>query len=207
MTASSAEVASVVSTAPGARPLRLFVAVDLPDDVRTRVERGVEPIRERYPTGRWVPIENQHVTMKFLGATWPPAVDGVVASVRDVATRHTPFETRVSSLGAFPSPRRARVLWAGLEDPADRLARIAADLEDTLADAFPPEKWAFTPHLTVARFDPAVGLEDDLVDRAVESAPFEVAWLTLYRSHVRRPAPRYEAMATFPLGPVAAEGR
>jgi RNA 2',3'-cyclic 3'-phosphodiesterase len=197
----------VASDLGEAKPLRLFVAVDLPDDVRARVERGVEPIRDRYPKGRWVPNENQHVTMRFLGATWPTAVDGVLASVGDVATRHVPFETRVSSLGAFPSPRRARVLWAGLEDPAERLTRIATDLEDTLSDTFPPEKRPFTPHLTVARFDPSVALEDDLVELGVESAPFEVAWLTLYRSHLRRPAPRYEAVATFPLGPVGSEGR
>ena len=183
-----------------AKPLRLFVAVDLPDEVRERVERGVEPVRERYPSGRWVPLENQHITLKFLGATWPSLVDAVLACVGDVAARHQPFETRVSTLGAFPSARRARVLWVGLEDPAARLRRIAVDLDDTLAASFPPEKRAFTPHLTVARFDPPVRLDGELVDLAVESSPFDVSWLTLYRSHLQRPAPRYEATATFPLG-------
>jgi RNA 2',3'-cyclic 3'-phosphodiesterase len=183
-----------------ARPLRLFVAVDVPDEVRELVERGVAPIRERYPKGRWVPSPNQHVTVKFLGATWPRIVEDVLACVGDVATRHRPFETRVSELGAFPSPRRARVLWVGLDDPGSALAGIAADLDDTLARDFTPEKQAFAAHLTVARFDPPVRLEEDLAGLALESRPFEVAWLTLYRSHLQRPAPRYEPMATFPLG-------
>ena len=185
---------------PEARPIRLFVAVDVPDEVRELVERGVAPIRERYPTGRWVPSPNQHVTVKFLGSTWPRDLDGVLACVGDVATRHEPLETRVSELGAFPSPRRARVLWVGLDDPGAMLARIAADLDDTLAQHVRPEKRAFTAHLTVARFDPPVRLEEDLAGLALESRPFEVAWLTLYRSHLQRPAPRYEPMATFPLG-------
>jgi 2'-5' RNA ligase len=188
------------SGAPEAKPLRLFVAVDLPDEVRARVEHGVEPVRERYPRGRWVPLENQHVTLKFLGATWPALVDAVLACVGDVAARHDPFETRVSTLGAFPSARRARVLWVGLEDPATRLRRIAVDLDDTLAANFRPEKRALTPHLTVARFEPPVRLDGELVELAVESSPFDVSWLTLYRSHLQRPVPRYEAMATFPLG-------
>lgn len=185
---------------PGARPLRLFIAIDLPEDVRELVDRSVGPIRERYPQGRWVPVRNQHVTLKFLGATWPRLVDEVVATVGSVAARHRPFETRVSGLGAFPSVRRARVLWAGLEDPAGRLAAIAADLDAELAEDFPPEKRPFAAHLTVARFDPPVPLAEDLTEVGLESRPFEVAWLVVYRSHLQRPAPVYEPLATFPLG-------
>ncbi|GBC87743.1 RNA 2',3'-cyclic phosphodiesterase [bacterium HR12] len=185
---------------PEARPLRLFIAIDLPEDVRELVDRGVEPIRERYPQGRWVPIRNQHVTLKFLGATWPRLVEGVLATVGSVAARHRPFETRVSGLGAFPSVRRARVLWARLEDPAGRLAAIAADLDAELARDFPPEKRPFAAHLTVARFDPPVPLAEDLAEIGLESRPFEVAWLVVYRSHLQRPAPVYEPLATFPLG-------
>jgi 2'-5' RNA ligase len=185
---------------PEARPLRLFVAIDLPEDVRELVDRGVAPLRERYPRARWVPVRNQHVTLKFLGATWPRLLDRVLGAVGAVAARHRPFETRVAGLGAFPSPRRARVLWAGLEDPAGRLAAIATGLDAELAAEFPPERRPFAAHLTVARFDPPVRLEDDLPEIGLESRPFEVAWLVVYRSHLQRPAPVYEAIATFPLG-------
>ena len=185
---------------PEARPLRLFVAIDLPEDVRELVEEGVAPLRARFPRARWVPTRNQHVTLKFLGTTWPRLVDVVIQTVGEVAAAHAPFETRVAELGAFPSARRARVLWVGLEDPADRLARIAAGLDDALAEHFRPETRAFTPHLTVARFDPPVRLEDDLTQVGMESRPFGVDWLVVYRSHLQRPAPVYEALATFPLG-------
>lgn len=185
---------------PEARPLRLFVAIDLPEDVRALVERGVAPLRERFPRARWVPTRNQHVTLKFLGTTWPRLVDGVIQAVGEVATAHAPFETRVAELGAFPSARRARVLWVGLEDPGGRLAAIASALDEALAENFAPEKRAFTPHLTVARFDPPVRLDDDLSDIGVESRPFGVEWLVVYRSHLQRPAPVYEALATFPIG-------
>jgi 2'-5' RNA ligase len=184
---------------PEARPLRLFVAVDVPSDVRTMVERAVAPIRERHPKATWVPAQNQHVTLKFLGATWPRLVDGVTRAIGDVASAHAAFETRVAELGAFPSPRRARVLWVALEDPEGHLARIAAGLDEVLAKDFPPEKRAFTPHLTVARFRPEVPLVEELGGPRPAGRQFRIEDVILFRSHLRRPAPVYEPLARFPL--------
>jgi 2'-5' RNA ligase len=184
---------------PEARPLRLFVAVDVPEDVRTEVESAVATIRERHPGARWVPTQNQHVTVKFLGATWPRLVERVTRALGDVASAHPAFETRVAELGAFPSARRARVLWVALEDPQEHLARIAASLDEALAEEFPPEKRAFTPHLTVARFRPEVLLVDELEGTRLRSRPFRIEDVILFRSHLRRPAPVYEALARFPL--------
>lgn len=185
---------------PQAKPLRLFVAIDIPEDVRAFVADQVAPLRERFPRARWVPTANQHVTLKFLGTTWPRLVDWVIDGVGRVAGAHQSFDTRVAEVGAFPSPRRARVLWVGLEDPAQRLAGIASDLNQVLADEFPAEKRAFTPHLTVARFDPPVQLEEDLSGLIVESRGFDVGHLVVYRSHLQRPAPVYERVAAFALG-------
>jgi 2'-5' RNA ligase len=78
---------------------------------------------------------------------------------------------------------------------------VAGSLEDALGREFPSEARPFRPHLTVARFQPPVPLEEDLGALVVESRPFDVAWLTLYRSHLGPAAARYEAVATFPLGP------
>jgi 2'-5' RNA ligase len=185
---------------PEAKPQRLFVAIDLPDDVREVVDGGVTPLRDRYPRARWVPTGNQHVTLKFLGTTWPRLIGWVIETVGGVAAAHEPFETRVAELGAFPSARRARVLWVGLDDEAERLSAIARDLDRALVKEFPREKRAFTPHLTVARFDPPVQLEDDLEQVGLESRTFGVEWLVVMRSRLQRPAPVYEAIATFPLG-------
>ncbi|MGZ8628762.1 MAG: RNA 2',3'-cyclic phosphodiesterase, partial [Actinomycetota bacterium] len=121
----------------------------------------------------------------------------------EVASAHAPFQTRVSELGAFPSARRARVLWIGLEDPGRRLAAIAASLDERLARDFPPEQRPFAAHLTLARFDPPVPVVEELATTTVESPPFPVDRVVLYRSHLRRPAPVYEPLEAFPLtGPV-----
>jgi 2'-5' RNA ligase len=180
----------------GAKPLRLFVAVEVPDPVLGAVEAALADTRERLAGGRWVPRQNQHVTVKFLGTTWPRLLEEVVRAVENVARSTAPFSTRVDGLGAFPSQRRARVLWAGLDGAHGRLAEVAGALDRALEPEFAPEKRAFTPHLTIARFDPPVPL-DELP--AVASDAFPVERLVLFRSHLRRPAPVYEPVETFSL--------
>jgi 2'-5' RNA ligase len=183
---------------PEAKPLRLFVAIEVPEDVRELVGAAVAPWRERFPRAKWVPTQNQHVTLKFLGSTWPRLVEWVTETIGVVAAKSAPFQTRATELGAFPSPRRARVLWAGLEDPDGRMAWLAAALADALAKEFEPERRGFTAHLTVARFDPPVGLDD--LESDLRSEAFTVDRLVLFRSHLQRPAPVYEPLREFPLG-------
>jgi RNA 2',3'-cyclic 3'-phosphodiesterase len=182
---------------PGAKALRLFVAIEIPEPLRRLVAEAVEPVRERFPRARWVPPENQHVTVKFLGSTWPRLMGWVSEVVERVASEAEPFDSRVAGLGAFPSAPRARVLWAGLDD-AGEMSRLATALDERLAPEFAPEQRAFTPHLTVARFEPPVrldGLEGDL-----RSEPFRVDHLVLFQSRLRRPAPVYEPLDRFPFG-------
>jgi RNA 2',3'-cyclic 3'-phosphodiesterase len=182
---------------PEAKMLRLFVATEVPEDVRAAVAGAVAPLRERFPKARWVPAHNQHVTLKFLGSTYPRLVEWVRATIGEVASRHAPFTTRVEGLGAFPNARRARIVWAALDDADNAFARLAADLGEAVSKEFEPEKRVFTAHLTVARFEPAVAVDPDLI--AFESQPFEVGRIVLFRSHLRRPAPVYEPVETYPL--------
>jgi len=183
-----------------AKPFRLFVAVDVPESVRAEVRDAVEPLRERFPKARWVPTPNQHVTLKFLGPTWPRLLGWVKQAVGDVAAVHQPFQTHVGSFSAFPTERRARVLWASLDDPAGRFGALASGLEDALEAEFPRDERGFTPHLTVARLEPPVDVGRSLEGAGVGSDTFRIERIVLYQSTFRRPAPRYEALATAELG-------
>lgn len=182
-----------------AKPLRLFVAVEIPEGVKDAIWQAVVPWHDRFPRARWVPRENWHVTMKFLGSTRPRLADWVPERVAAVAEVQSSFETKVLGLGAFPSPRRARVLWAGLEDPGDEMDRLAGALDGALAREFKPEGRPFRPHLTVARSEPPLTLPDEFGETALESIRFSVTALALFRSHLQRPAPKYERLATFPF--------
>ncbi len=190
---------------PEAKPLRLFVAADVPADVKAALLERVAPYRDRIPGARWTQPSSWHVTLKFLGWVWPRLESAVREAVGEVATRSEgPFEARLTVIGAFPSPSRARVLWAGLADePAGRLGRLVSLLDDALGEHFEPEQREYTPHLTLARMQPPRRLEElvrDLVGADVSSAPFPVAELVLYRSQLSPKGARYEALVRAPLG-------
>jgi 2'-5' RNA ligase len=182
-----------------AKPLRLFVAVDVSAEAERALESAVAPLRGSYPGARWVPRENRHVTLRFLGSTAPDLVAWVQARVAGVAAAHAPVRTALTGLGSFPSTARTRVLWAGLDDATGGLAELAAALDDALAARFRPETRAFTPHLTVARADPPLRLDPSVLATPVEAPAFTIGHVVLYRSHLGRPAPRYEALTTYPL--------
>jgi 2'-5' RNA ligase len=185
---------------PGAKALRLFVAIEIPEAAKDAVEAAVAPLRTAFPKARWVPRENWHVTLKFLGQTWPRLEEWVRAQVGGAAAASVGLDSKLEGIGSFPSSRRARVVWAGLDDRAGRMAEIAHALDVALAKEFKPEKRAFTPHLTVARSDPPLSLPASFGEIQVEPVGFRVERLTLFRSHLQRPAPRYEPLESFPLG-------
>ena len=184
---------------PEAKLLRLFVAIEIPDEVRDAVEAAFAPWREAFPKARWVPRQNLHVTLKFVGRTWPRLTEWVPERVGAAATDAPPFTARLRGVGSFPSAKRGRALWAGFDDTAP-LGALAAAIEEALVDEFPAEKRPFHPHLTVARSDPPLKLPSSYTGTELESDRWQVDHVVLFRSHLGRPAPRYEPLARFPLG-------
>jgi RNA 2',3'-cyclic 3'-phosphodiesterase len=185
---------------PDARSLRLFVAIEIPPDAKRAVEVAVAPLREMFPKARWVPPENWHVTVKFLGQTWPRLRAWVGERVAEAAASCAAFDTRLEGVGTFPSPRHARVVWAGIDDRSGRMADVAHALDAALAREFRSESRAFAAHLTVARSDPPLEMPPTFAETDVEPVAFRVDRVVLFRSHVRRPAPVYEPVETYALG-------
>ena len=184
--------------------LRLFVAADLPPDLLADLDATLESLRSRpeLASARWTVPANQHVTLKFLGWVDAERLDRIAETIGAVAASHEPATITVTGLGAFPSERRARVLWAGLDDPAGLLTALASDLDPALAPlGFEPETRAFTPHLTLARFKPPASVTGVLseVPRVAEPS-FEVDHLALYRSHLHPKGARYEVLRSMSLG-------
>lgn len=187
---------------PEAAPLRLFAAVDVPERVKQVVVDGIEPWKERLGAGRWVPPENWHVTMKFMGRTWPRLRAWVEEACHEAAAAVRPFRVSLDGLGVFPRSKSARVLWVGLRDRTGGLAALAGALDEAMAREFPPEKRPYHPHLTVARFQPPVPVSDQAEDLAAtrfEAEPFRVGTLVLYRSHLSPRGARYEPVERFRL--------
>ena len=182
------------------RTARLFVAFDVPDTVKRAASVAAAPWRERFPDVRWVPEANLHVTLAFIGSTPLEDVDPIGDLIVQAATRAPPFRTRLDGLGAFPSPRRARVLWAGVADRDGIVADLAAVVGRALGERVARERRPFHPHLTLARASRPLSLPDIDSGTPLRSRRFEVRSICLYRSRPGRPAPVYEALRPAPLG-------
>jgi 2'-5' RNA ligase len=187
---------------PEAKPLRLFIAVDVPDAVKAGLADRIGGYRDRIPGARWTRSDGWHVTLKFLGATWPRLLDEVRAAVEQAGASTRPFRTALTEMGVFPSPRRARVVWAGLSDEEGRFSPMVTQLDDLLEEHFVPESRAFTPHLTLARLNPVRDVREfapELLGMSIASDPFVVDHLTLYRSHLSSKGATYEPLVVVSL--------
>jgi 2'-5' RNA ligase len=130
--------------------VRLFIAIEIPESIRTAFAALLKDFRALAPQLKWVRPENLHVTLKFLGETDPPKLgplQGVLSGVRSPE----PVNLEFRGLGFFPNEKRPRVFWAGMESSAN-LKTLAADIDQTVHHlGFPLEERPHAPHLTLAR--------------------------------------------------------
>ena len=165
--------------------------------MRDELARAIGALDESVGGARWVPAQNLHLTMAFLGRVEEQRIGELSSAIAQAVRDHVDFTVRLGALGAFPSVRRADVIWAGLDDATGGLAGLAESVGDALEPlGFPRETRAFQPHVTLARLRPPKP-----VALTVMPAPlsFPVERISLFESHLRRPAPVYEELATFPF--------
>jgi 2'-5' RNA ligase len=133
--------------------VRLFIAIEIPQTIRSNFASLLKEFRAIAPRVKWVRAENLHVTLKFLGETESAklgALQNVLSAIRSAKSVSLEFR----GLGFFPNDKRPRVFWAGMEASAN-LKALAADIEQAVHRfGFPLEGRPFTPHLTLARFQP-----------------------------------------------------
>ncbi len=188
--------------------LRLFFATSVPSELLESVQERLADLQRDFPAARWTAPANQHLTLKFLGATHEDLLEEVTRAGAAVAHGHQGAAASLSQLGAFPSARRARVLWLGVDDPAGVLAGLAQGLNVALEPlGFAAEAREFTPHLTLARFKAPVKLSSECSLDTGGLPPFEVVELGLWRSHLSPKGARYELLATFSLNRMASRPR
>ena len=186
--------------------MRLFVALTLPEDLQERLA----DLGSGLPGARWVPQENLHLTLRFIGE-----VDGALARDIDDCLAEidmAAFELRFERLDTFGDGRTLRALWVGVAQPTEPLLRLQAKVEKAVVRAgVPPESRKFTPHVSLARFKrngqrvAPDKMQAYLLEHArFRAGPVRFERFTLYSSHLTREGSIYTAEADYPLGhPVA----
>lgn len=179
---------------------RLFLAVALPDPVRDALRSAIGTTFPEGVPGRAVPPESWHLTLRFLGDTAPDAASRLTRSLA-AADLGAPFDLAFASLGAFPRPERAAVIWVGVASGAPELVTLARRVEQCVRDAgFAAEHRPFSAHLTLSRLRPPANVAPLLARPTGAPIRMRVREVVLYRSHLGGGPARYEAVARYPLG-------
>jgi 2'-5' RNA ligase len=178
--------------------------VRLPDDVRARLTDAVTELRGVAPDVAWVAPDNLHLTLKFLGAVEEARLSAIGSALAAAAAGQPAFGFRCAGLGAFPSPGRPRVVWAGIEQADAALAALARAVEQSLVPlGFEQEARDFTAHVTLGRIreprrQPALPGALAAAARR-EFGRVRVDHISLMQSQLHPRGARYSALAAFEL--------
>lgn len=190
--------------------LRIFAALELPPTALRQLAETMAAIKPLVPEGslRWVRPEGIHLTLVFYGNTQAQLIPSIEAILDRAARTVEPMRLHLGGLGAFPNPKRARVLWIGIQGdlgPVHTLQRAVAQGSQGLG--FKPDERGFNPHLTLGRVNqPLRPADQQALVRAMDQArlpagdAFRLERLSLMRSELKPGGAIYTAMFSAPLG-------
>lgn len=184
--------------------MRLFVSIDLPDDLAEAISTVQEELDSAAGL-RMTDPSQAHVTLKFLGETDRSRVDEITDALATAVEQAgiSPFEATIEGLGVFPELSYIRVVWVGVDEGGPEMTELHDAVETQLVDrGFDPADHTFTPHVTIARMDHAGGKEhvqQVVTERDPHIGRMEVDSISLTKSTLTAEKPIYETVATIPL--------
>lgn len=185
--------------------VRLFLGVRISVEAAEAIAGAARAMRDTARAEglsiRWVPPENYHITLKFLGWMSEATIAGIADEIPEALAGARAFEIATAGLGVFPKPERARVLWAGARDSNGELADLAEKVEGASERlGFAREAREFHPHVTIARFRRPASARV-LLD-AVSEQEFSrslVSSVVLFESVMKSDGSEYAVRRVFPL--------
>ena len=180
--------------------MRLFVALDIPEDVQRAIRELMQKLAPTCRGARWVRAEGMHVTLKFIGEASGEKAAAIRTELGGVRSRSA-AELSFRNVGFFPNARHPRVFWVGIET-SPNLTEMAGEIERRLEKlGIPREDRAFKPHLTLARFKSEEGLPklNEAIQQlsTVEFGRMRTEEFHLYRSTLKPGGAEYAKLATF----------
>ena len=187
--------------------VRLFVACEVPDDVKETIGEVIEGLRKKSGSAvRWIRPDGVHVTLKFLGEVPTKKLPAVKLAIQEAVVGHSPFELEFSTIGTFGGREGLRIMWVGIAGDVLRLEALVRAVNAALAVVgFEPERRPFRPHLTLGRVRDEIStrhraeIEVAVGKSSVPGVSWRTAQVSLMRSRITSQGAIYEVLATFPL--------
>lgn len=182
--------------------VRTFIALELSEELKEGILAVRRSLEARGVRASWAGPSTMHLTLKFLGDVEEDGLSEIIDGVRRAAATAREFRFEAGAVGAFPSPRRPRVIWVGVE-PDDELFDLQEGIErEVSALGFPRERRPFRPHITVGRIRDRVGPRDLTGVLAGLEGPREavdVHDVRVMKSTLKPSGAVHEVLATLPL--------
>lgn len=132
--------------------MRAFIAIDIPQSIRERIDSLQQELKKSGADVRWTRPRGIHLTLKFLGEIKEGKVVEIIDKLKANIASFDSLKIRLRKVGGFPSLKRPRVIWIGVETRGAGLKQLQSEIERSLQSlGFPPESRDFKPHLTLGR--------------------------------------------------------
>ncbi len=176
--------------------IRAFIALPLPENVKEALSSVSATLRKTMDA-RWVRPEAMHLTMKFLGDINEKNIEGIAGKLDELSKSCQPFAMSLGELGAFPSPKKARVIWAGIDADISGLRSLAASIDEMSAGyGIAKEGRPFTAHVTLARLREPSMIN---LDVRIEKITFIIDTMHFYKSDLTPQGARYTLLHSSPF--------
>ncbi len=183
--------------------MRSFIAIDLPGDIKSSIDKIIRTVSGDSRGIRWVPTENMHLTLKFLGEVKEELIPEIVRRLVLIGGHYQRFSVGIRGTGAFPNFRNPNVLWVGV-DESGALERLFGEIDASLSEiGFERENRKFSPHLTIARVKDRRGIDPLIKELATFKEAFfgtiEVREILLMKSVLKPSGAEYSRAAVVEL--------
>ena len=175
----------------GVNRMRLFIAIELPSEIKQGIAKVQEQLRETGANAGWTRPEGIHLTLKFLGEVEESRIDGIRKALIAAVGSNNKLSLSIAGAGAFPNEKNPRVLWIGVTGDVEKLGSLQAAVENAMTGlGFEREGRRFSPHLTLARIKflkPRDNWQQKIESiRNVKLGGFEAGHISMMKSELKR---------------------
>lgn len=181
--------------------MRLFVAVHLNESTKYKIKKLISQLKEKSNKIKWVPIENLHITLKFLGETDESMFGDVISSLEKI--KHSPFTLTIAHIGGFPNLKSPKVLWIGIQGDQYSIKSLSDQVEKSIIHLnYTKEQRKFTSHITIGRVKQKI--DQSLLNYLIENQTYyfgevTISSFSLIESQLTSKGAVYNELHHFPL--------
>lgn len=184
--------------------LRCFIAIEIPETIKKSVAHTIDNLKKTGSDVKWVSGENIHITLQFLGETEESLIPDIKSALYKILAPYSSFYIKIADIGCFPSGKRPRVIWVGMEESKTLINLYEAISSEMVKFGYKKEDRGFTPHVTIGRVKSNRNM-GELLNRLEEFkvadfSDFEVQNIKLMKSELKPSGAKHYCLAEIPIG-------